>query len=150
MIDITSIKTEVYPPSRSILLTAKHILWICTPVDLGQDWLKISKYIFSMPVIFMLTALLTFVARPAHADPYAWCAVYSVSGSTSCNFMTLEQCQTMIAGIGGFCQPNPSYTGRQAPIGHRQPTARDLPADVLQSEERATPSNDVPKICKGC
>jgi hypothetical protein len=52
------------------------------------------------------------------------------------NFMTLEQCQTTIAGIGGFCQPNPSYTGRQAPIGHRQPTARDLPADILPVRSR--------------
>lgn len=97
-----------------------------------------------MRIIFILTVFLSFIARLAYADPYAWCAVYSVSGSTSCNFMTLEQCQTTIA------EAKSILTGRQAPIGHRQPTARDLPADVLQSEERATPSNGVPKICKGC
>ena len=103
-----------------------------------------------MAIVFVIAVFLNFMVGPAHADPYAWCAVYSISGSTSCNFMTLEQCQTTMAGIGGFCQPNPSYTGRQAPIGHRQPTARNLPADILQSEQRAVPSNGVPKICKGC
>lgn len=102
--------------------------------------------------LVLTTALLffLFIAEPTRAEPYAWCAVYSVSGSTSCSFMTLEQCQTTIAGIGGFCQPNPLYSGWKAPIGHRQPTARDLPADVFQSEQKAMPSNGVPKICKGC
>jgi hypothetical protein len=45
-------------------------------------------------------------------------------------------------------------TGRQAPVGHRQPTTKDLPADVLQNEQRATPSDKKgdkrSTICKGC
>jgi hypothetical protein len=45
-------------------------------------------------------------------------------------------------------------TGRQAPVGHRQPTAKDLPADVLQNEQRAIPSDKKEDkkstICKGC
>jgi hypothetical protein len=42
----------------------------------------------------------------------------------------------------------------QAPVGHRQPTTKDLPADVLQNEQRATPSDKRgdkrSTICKGC
>ena len=45
-------------------------------------------------------------------------------------------------------------TGRQAPVGHRQPTTKDLPADVLQNEQRAPPSDKKgdkgSTICKGC
>ncbi|MGA8004197.1 MAG: hypothetical protein WCA05_21315, partial [Pseudolabrys sp.] len=45
-------------------------------------------------------------------------------------------------------------TGRQAPVGHRQPTTKDLPPDVLQNEQRATPSDKKADkkttICKGC
>ena len=45
-------------------------------------------------------------------------------------------------------------TGRQAPVGHRQPTTKDLPPDVLQNEQKATPSDKKADkrsiICKGC
>jgi uncharacterized protein DUF3551 len=92
---------------------------------------------------------LNFIVEAANADLYAWCAVYGGSGGTSCSFVTLEQCQATVSGLGGFCQSNPLYT-RQAPVGHRQPMAKDLPADVLQNEQRATPGNKTPKICKGC
>ena len=44
---------------------------------------------------------------------------------------------------------------RQAPVGHRQPTTKDLPADVLQNEQKATPRDNKKEdksltICKGC
>ena len=43
---------------------------------------------------------------------------------------------------------------RKAPVGHRQPTTKDLPADVLQNEQKATPQDKkkdkTPTICKGC
>jgi hypothetical protein len=90
---------------------------------------------------------LKFMVGTANADPYAWCAVYSVSGDTNCGFVSLEQCRATISGIGGFCQPNPFYT--QAPVGHRQPKAKDLPADVLQNEQRATQGNKNSNICRG-
>ena len=47
------------------------------------------------------------------ADPYKWCAVYSgdMGGGTNCGFVTIEQCRATISGIGGFCDPNPFYTG---------------------------------------
>jgi hypothetical protein len=42
----------------------------------------------------------------------------------------------------------------QAPIGHRQPTERDLPPSVRHEENAALPGRleppGVPKICQGC
>jgi hypothetical protein len=57
-------------------------------------------------------------------------------------------------------QSSPSTEGRssapQAPIGHRQPTPRDLPPDVLRRQELGEPSPAVPRIvqppsiCRNC
>jgi hypothetical protein len=50
----------------------------------------------------------------AHAaDPYRWCAEYGLrgGGATNCYFMTLAQCRAAVSGVGGFCRPNPFYTG---------------------------------------
>lgn len=63
-----------------------------------------------------LTGLLTLSAvgaAPATADPYRWCAVLGGTADvgTNCYFMTLEQCQATISGVGGFCTPNSFYTG---------------------------------------
>jgi len=54
------------------------------------------------------------MARPAHADPYKWCAEYGGfrgGGGTNCYFVTLQQCRAAISGVGGFCRPNTFYTG---------------------------------------
>jgi hypothetical protein len=50
-----------------------------------------------------------------HADPYKWCALYGRGGGegTNCGFVTLAQCQATVSGIGGYCEPNPRYTGPQ-------------------------------------
>ncbi|MBI5909918.1 MAG: DUF3551 domain-containing protein [Betaproteobacteria bacterium] len=47
------------------------------------------------------------------ADPYKWCAVYGgdAGGATNCGFTTIEQCRATVHGMGGFCEPNPNYTG---------------------------------------
>jgi hypothetical protein len=51
----------------------------------------------------------------ASADPYKWCAVYSMyGGGTNCGFVTIEQCRATISGIGGSCEPNQFYTGPDA------------------------------------
>jgi hypothetical protein len=54
-------------------------------------------------------------ADTAQADPYRWCALYGgaggAGGGTNCYFVTLAQCQATVSGTGGFCQPNPFYTG---------------------------------------
>jgi len=67
-------------------------------------------------VIALLVIAAGSFAEPAKADPYRWCAVYSGGGhggGTNCYFVTLRQCQETVSGIGGFCRPNPFYTGRK-------------------------------------
>jgi hypothetical protein len=51
-----------------------------------------------------------------------------------------------VFGQGMPALPGPSTTGTapQAPIGHRQPTARDVPADLARSTDGAGPSGRVP------
>ena len=64
-----------------------------------------------------LTVLIAGLAADtaaAQADPYRWCAQYSgrgMGGSSNCYFMTLQQCQAAVSGVGGFCRPNSFYTG---------------------------------------
>ena len=56
------------------------------------------------------------VPEAGHADPYRWCAQYSGGrggGGRNCGFVTLQQCQATVSGIGGFCEPNQFYTGPQ-------------------------------------
>jgi hypothetical protein len=70
----------------------------------------------------VIAVLVTLVAGSlidsAKADPYRWCAQYSggrSGGGTNCYFMTFGQCQAAISGVGGFCRPNPFYTGGGEP-----------------------------------
>jgi hypothetical protein len=68
-------------------------------------------------ILASLVALVVgFAADTARADPYRWCAEYSGGahggGSTSCSFITIEQCQAAVSGVGGFCAPNQFYDGR--------------------------------------
>jgi hypothetical protein len=61
-------------------------------------------------VIFLLVGS-TFNA--ARADPYPWCAVLNMGDAAyNCYFMTLQQCQATVSGIGGSCEPNQFYDGR--------------------------------------
>jgi hypothetical protein len=67
-----------------------------------------------------IAVLVTLVAGSlidgAKADPYRWCAQYSGrAGGTNCYFLTFGQCQAAISGVGGFCRPNPFYTGGGEP-----------------------------------
>jgi hypothetical protein len=62
-----------------------------------------------------------FVAGTAIAEPYKWCAVYSVRGGASnCGFVTLEQCRATVSGIGGFCTENNFYTGPEQTVRHKR------------------------------
>lgn len=68
-------------------------------------------------------------AGTASADPYKWCAVYGGgdtggSGGGNCYFLTLEQCQAQIFGMGGFCEPNQFYTGRDSAARAAGPRAK--------------------------
>lgn len=61
----------------------------------------------------------------AKADPYPWCAIFSgdLGGVRSCYYFTVEQCRATVSGVGGFCQPNPWYTGA-APVNSRRTGSR--------------------------
>mgnify|MGYP003350531663 FL=1 len=63
----------------------------------------------------LIVAGLPILASDASADPYKWCALYSAGrggGSQNCYFVTWEQCQAAVSGIGGFCKENQFYDGR--------------------------------------
>jgi len=56
----------------------------------------------------------------ASADPYRWCAEYGGfrgGGGTNCYFVTIQQCRAAVSGVGGFCRPNPFYTGPDRTVG---------------------------------
>ena len=62
-------------------------------------------------LIFVLAAGIP--GGEAKADPYRWCAQYTLRGGASnCYFMTIEQCRASVSGVGGMCSPNPFYDGR--------------------------------------
>ncbi len=52
------------------------------------------------------------------AADYPWCA-NDTKGSTSCSFVTLEQCMADVSGIGGFCKRNPLHHPATAPARPR-------------------------------
>ena len=61
----------------------------------------------------LLASGFLLAAPAAHADPYKWCAQYGGrSGATNCYFVTFQQCQAAISGLGGFCRRNNFYDGR--------------------------------------
>ena len=66
--------------------------------------------------IILATLAVLFVASvtdAAKADPYRWCAQYSGKGggSQNCYFVTIDQCQAAVSGVGGFCARNPFFDG---------------------------------------
>ena len=65
-------------------------------------------------LLYMAAILLPLaLAAPTQAQTYPWCAVYSggMGVGTNCGFSTLAQCRATVSCIGGFCDPNPFYTG---------------------------------------
>ncbi len=69
-----------------------------------------------LPVLAALGALAPTLG---HADPYRWCAQYgsSAGAATNCGFITWQQCQATVSGMGGFCVPNQFYTGPDRTTG---------------------------------
>jgi hypothetical protein len=80
------------------------------------------RYCLATPKLLrslLLSALSLFAAwaatgTSARAQDYPWCANYT-KGSTSCSFVTFEQCMADVSGIGGFCERNTSYHPAVAP-----------------------------------
>ena len=69
------------------------------------------RYVFA--VLISLVAGSAFSS--AKADPYKWCAIMGGGedgGMVSCYFLTLEQCNATVTGVGGFCRVNLWYDGR--------------------------------------
>ena len=68
---------------------------------------------FMLAVLAVLIVSATF--DTAKADPYRWCALYNAGrggGAQNCYFVTFQQCQAAVSGIGGFCMPNQFYDGK--------------------------------------
>jgi hypothetical protein len=60
----------------------------------------------------ILAASSTFDA--AQADPYRWCADYTVLGgigARNCYFVTLGQCRAAVSGVGDMCVQNTFFDG---------------------------------------
>jgi hypothetical protein len=78
-----------------------------------------SLAILRLAIAVLVTLVAGSLIDSAKADPYRWCAQYSGGGrgggGTNCYFMTFGQCQAAVSGVGGFCRPNPFYTGGGEP-----------------------------------
>ncbi len=73
----------------------------------------------------LVAALLAANGTAGAQEPYPWCAVYSGGrnglGATICSFVTVEQCRATISGLGGYCQPNPTYPAPKIKaVSHRR------------------------------
>jgi hypothetical protein len=78
-----------------------------------------------------------------------FCAVNN-QGATNCAFTSVERCRDEVKADGGFCIP-------QAPIGHRQPRAADLPKETskeaveIRQERKSERKLDRSlELCRGC
>jgi hypothetical protein len=69
-------------------------------------------------LVVALAAASAAIATSAKAQDYPWCANYT-KGSTSCSFVTYEQCMTDVSGIGGLCERNTSYHPAAGPARQR-------------------------------
>ena len=66
------------------------------------------------------TTLATISA--SNAQNYAWCLVNDLkSGSTSCAFVSREQCMMSAGGNVGHCIANPAYASAREPVRKRPP-----------------------------
>ncbi len=61
----------------------------------------------------ILAALAALNPAPARAIEYPWCAAMTgtMDGARNCGFVSLQQCQEYVHGLGGFCERNQFYTG---------------------------------------
>jgi hypothetical protein len=75
-------------------------------------------------------AKLIFCLQPAAAAEPPWCAVIQNSTESvywDCQYGSIEQCrETVLAGNRGWCNPNPYFVPKGAPLNrhHRKRQAR--------------------------
>jgi hypothetical protein len=68
-----------------------------------------TKYLAAAALAVTFSALIP--AAPASAIEYPWCAQYGGrSGGRNCGFVSFQQCQATVSGMGGFCERNLFYT----------------------------------------
>jgi Protein of unknown function (DUF3551) len=73
-------------------------------------------------VTLIFTAAVATGPRPATAQNYPWCLVNDQKGSTSCSFVSREQCMLSTGGNVGHCVANPATPSPPAPVrGPRRP-----------------------------
>jgi hypothetical protein len=97
----------------------------------------------------LLALLFLLTVSPIEAVKAQTFCSFANDGSSNCSFTSIDQCRADNAGKGGFCIP-------QAPVGHRQPRAADLPRNIppdpsdlrLQQENRKL-DRDL-RLCRGC
>jgi hypothetical protein len=68
--------------------------------------------------LVMIPAVLTQTSASA-----SWCAEYSGGmgdGGTNCGFLTFEQCQATVTGVGGFCRRSQYNNPGHASAGRKK------------------------------
>ncbi len=86
-------------------------------------------YLFLFTMVIFVLPLAPTPSNAQNYDPYPWCAQYGGmggGGGRNCGFVTWEQCQAAISGVGGYCEPNPFFTG-PGPYAGPQPSERRAP-----------------------
>jgi hypothetical protein len=76
----------------------------------------------SKSAIFAIAAVAAVNAMPGSAIAeryYPWCAWYD-DWTSSCGFVSREQCLATISGVGGICKPNPYSPPAESPRGRRR------------------------------
>jgi Protein of unknown function (DUF3551) len=70
--------------------------------------------LYMVPAVTLVFLPISTNTHAQAPDPYRWCAQYGGmegGGGRNCGFITYGQCQAAISGVGGYCEPNPFYTG---------------------------------------
>jgi hypothetical protein len=68
-----------------------------------------------MTLLILIGLFLSATTNTARADQYKWCAYMgggNDGGMRNCYFVTLQQCEVYVSGVGGFCMPSP-YIGER-------------------------------------
>ena len=82
-------------------------------------------------------------------------AIMSIIIAMTAGSSALAQKSDQSKGIGKDTQiERQAIEGKEAPIGHRQPTTKDVPPDIAQGTIGRTPADKALdqklKICRGC
>jgi hypothetical protein len=96
-----------------------------------------------LPVLVMFGGVLV-----EDTKALTFCAVNNQGSAANCAFTSVTACREEVKGDGGFCIP-------EAPIGHRQPRAADVPGggdDTVNArqDQRNRKLDRSLRFCRGC